>query len=204
MRCTLRGGRIAAHFGDRAGEAQHQVERVDALRDQHAAAVARLGAAAARRRSSSAGRHSRIAVEQLTIRPSSPARSISRSFMPAGRKRCCSMTPSVTPASVGSLDQVRRASGRNLQRLFQQNVLAGRRAFLDQIEMRVRRREDLRRSRRFCRRGSRRGSSASGKGNLLGERLAPRRARAEGSGDLDAVLQVDQALGMRRHRQVGA
>ena len=38
------------------------------------------------------------------------------------------------------------------------------------------------------------------KRKFLAERLAPRFARAERVHDLDAVLQVDQALGMRRHR----
>ena len=41
-----RGGRIGEDFVHIAGEREHQIERVDALRDQDAAAVARLGAAA--------------------------------------------------------------------------------------------------------------------------------------------------------------
>ena len=42
-----------------------------------------------------------------------------------------------------SFHQLDGALGRNLERLFQKDVLARRRAFAHQIEMRVRRREDF-------------------------------------------------------------
>ena len=197
-----RGRRVAAHLGDRPGEAQHQVERVNALRDQHAAAVARFGAAALdivvalRAPQPDHGR----AVDD----PAELARAQHlASFIPAGRKRCCSITASVTPACAAGLDQLDRAFARDLERLFQQDVLAGRRAFLDQIEMRVRRGEDLDAIDALV--GEDRVETAGErKRKLLAERLAPRLARAERGGDLHAVLQVDQALGVRRHRHAEA
>ena len=96
-------------------------------------------------------------------------------------------------------DKLDGALGRNLERLFQKDVLARRRALAHQIEMRVRRRENLDAIDRLV--GEDRVEAAGErKREILGECFAPRLARRERMHDLDAVLQVDEALGMRRHR----
>ena len=90
---------IGGDFDRQAGERDHQVERVD-----------RLGRAARRRRRAPscrgrAGRNSSAAASSgRGPRPTRSRRARLRASRPlsataAGRKRCCSTTPSVTPAS---------------------------------------------------------------------------------------------------------
>ena len=121
----------------------------------------------------------------------------------AGRKRCCSITPSVTPAS-RAVSTSSTARSVEISSGFSSRMCLPAAAHL--------------RTRSRCVFGGVRISTQSialvgedrveaageRKRKFLAERLAPRRARAERGGDLDAVLQVDQAPGMRRHRHAEA
>ena len=101
------------------------------------------------------------------------------------------------------IDQVDRARGRDLQRLFEQNVLAGCRRAPDEVEVRIRRREDGDAVDAAVRQDAVE-VIAQRKREPLPERRAPRLARAVGRRDLDAVGEVEQAFGMRRHRHAEA
>jgi hypothetical protein len=107
------------------------------------------------------------------------------------------------PGDPASGDQLLRPRGGDLHRLLQQHMLARAGATSGDVEMGVGRRqhhygvdraiiEDAlqaigRREREAC-----------------GEGFAPRRARAEGPGDLGAIGEVEQRLCMRRHRHAEA
>ena len=125
-------------------------------------------------------------VEQLTISPSAPACRMAASRSAAGLKRCCRTTPSVTPASAQAATSARRA-GRNIERLLEQDVLAGLGELSCDLEMRVGRGEDGDRCDAAvfedAAEAARGGEREAGR-----ERLSPPRAWAHGMGDLDPVL----------------
>jgi hypothetical protein len=117
--------------------------------------------------------------------PNLPAASSSCSFSAAGRKR----------------NQLLSARGGDLERLLEQDVLARLCAALDQLEVRVRRREDQHRVDRaiveddFEPVGEREFSEMR---EALGELGAALGTRAVGIRDCHARLEIDQALGVRR------
>ena len=171
---------------------------MDALRDQHAAAVAREGAA------------SRLVV--IALRPPQPddRRTADDGAELAGaqdlgepharRAEAMLEHDAEGDARVAARpDELLGLLGRGLDRLFEQHMLAGRGASAGDVEMGVRRRED-----RYCVDRcvveDRVEAVAERKVEPRAERLAPRRARAEGVGDLDLVGEVDEAFGVRRDR----
>src|ERR1700738_2798937 len=82
-------------------------------------------------------------------------------------------------------------------------MLAGCRALAHQIEMRVRRGQDFDAVDALVGEDGVE-TAPERKGEFLAERFSPRLARTECGHDFDAVLQVDEALGMRRHRHAEA
>ena len=99
-------------------------------------------------------------------------------------------------SGVRRLDQRLRPFERDLQRLFQKHVLAGRGCALRQLQMRVRRRQHHHRVDAAV--GEDRiDVGGDGKTPTRGESGAPRFGRAVGGRDLDAVGKVEQALRMR-------
>ena len=181
-----------------AGEAQHQVERVDPLGQEHAAAVAGQAAAAG--------------LVVIGLRPPQPddRRAAGDVAEIAGGQHLGERLGG--RAKPVLQDDAERHPGRprrprpsawrarwDLQRLFQEHVLAGRRAAPATMSR--------------CVLGGVRTMTASTlgiiedrleaiagrKGNCAGEGFAARRRRAEGVGDLDPVGEVDEAAGMGAH-----
>src|SRR5437763_1187543 len=99
----------------------------------------------------------------------------------------------------GSLDQRGCALGCDLKWLLQQDMLAGRGAFAHEVEMRVRRREDLNAVDRFVSE-DRLKVARERQREFPHECLAPCCARTERVSNLHPVFQIDQALGVRRYR----
>ena len=172
------------------------------MRDQHAAAVARLGAAAG----------------LVVIGLRAPVRNDGRAaddlseiaafedFAQLQARRTEAMLQHHAESHAGvatGFHHLLGAGGRNFQRLFQQHVLAGFGGGENEIAMRIRRRQDrdaidaLVREDRVEIAGDR-------KLVFVRKRLAARFGRAVGRRDLDAILQIDEALGMRSDRHAKA
>ena len=97
---------------------------------------------------------------------------------------------------LGRLDQAQRALARALERLLQEDVLARGGEALHQLQVCVGRRQDHHHVDRRVIQGA---VEIAGEREVkaLGERTPPRLAAAEGVGDLDPILQIEQAFGVR-------
>ena len=117
---------VAAHLGEVAGEPASQVDQVDALVEQLAAAGdLRIGAPFAGR--SRAGRRGRSAPGRTSAGRCAPSSKSARAFWNAGWKRWLKPTLTITPR-VASRPRPRAELGRAPRgRLLDQDVLAARR-----------------------------------------------------------------------------
>ncbi len=190
------------HLDDGPGQALEQVERVDRLGEQHAAAVARLGATTGlvvvglRPPPAHRYRGRRDRAERAVADQRFEAQRV-------GPKPMLQHQAERDPAAFRGLDQARGALDRDLDRLLEQHVLAGRRRALDQLEVRGRRAEDEQRLDGLV--GEQRIERIGGRQlEFLGDRVAARARAGEHTSDLDPVGEVEQALGVRRDRHAGA
>ena len=154
MRCRRVVPVIAATSATGPVRLSSEVEGVDRLGDQHAAAVARQRAAARARRSSSAaatrGRSTLAAASSPSAPSLEPRPQMLRGFAEAELEH----DPELDARGLGRLDQAQRPLGRALERLLQQDVLAGGGETLDQLQMRAGRRQDHHRIERVIARRS--------------------------------------------------
>ena len=175
-----------------------QVERVDRLGEQDAAAVARLGAAA---------RLVVVALRPPVVEPGRGADDLAEpAFADQFGQRDADRAEAVLQhdaelyaAALGHIHEFLGPFEADLQRLFQQDMFAGFRSSPDEIEMGVGRREQQHRADRRVGK-DRFGAVADGEAVSFGKSLPALGARAEGSRDLDAVAQLLQAFRMRRGR----
>jgi hypothetical protein len=95
--------------------------------------------------------------------------------------------------------QLNRPLGADLQRLLQEDVLAGHGGLPDQVEMRVGRGQDQHGANALV---GKHDIQAVGqrKRESLSEAPAPSLARAEGMGDLDQIAEIQKRSGVRCHR----
>ena len=188
--------------GDRPRQALEQVEGVDGLGEQHAAAVARFGAAPGLRKilgrtppADRGGRGYQSAHRAALDERPQFARGGAEAMLQHDREN------ELRPAHrrdgpLGPLD-------RDLDGLLQKHVLAGRRAALDEVEVGGRRgqhdhRVDALVAKHLVEIGGQRQVRID-----LAEFRAPRRARRMARGDLDDVAELAQALQVRlvRHAE---